>query len=369
MDSRDAIHGRQPQPQPQSQQPTLPQGVMMGPFAFGQHFPNNAFVMGAPNSASNLMQNPNFLFNPMTAPMPFDAALVTHQQPQQQNQQQNGSPASGGSDAARAPAVSSGAEQVKRKRGRPRKIVPDGTSLALSSNSQGVSKAAVVSGQSEVGEVNAEGSQEKRQRGRPPGSGKKQMDALGGTCGVGFTPHVIAISAGENIVSKMVEFSQEGARTICILSANGAVHNVTLRRVAGGTISYEGQLEIISLSGSLCCVKSDGSQNNTVNLTVTLAGPDGRVVGGVVTRELIAATAIQIVAGSFIADKKKSNADIPTASPDPTPAPHMLSFGGSVPPDNSTQHDDGSDSSGDNSGGHRMNYGLAQPWTGAHGWA
>lgn len=36
-------------------------------------------------------------------------------------------------------------------------------------------------------------------------------------------------------------FSQQGPRTVCILSANGAICNVTLRQPAmsGGTVSYE----------------------------------------------------------------------------------------------------------------------------------
>lgn len=36
-------------------------------------------------------------------------------------------------------------------------------------------------------------------------------------------------------------FSQEGPRTVCILSANGAICNATLRQPAlsGGTVAYE----------------------------------------------------------------------------------------------------------------------------------
>lgn len=36
-------------------------------------------------------------------------------------------------------------------------------------------------------------------------------------------------------------FSQQGPRTVCILSANGAICNVTLRQPAmsGGTVTYE----------------------------------------------------------------------------------------------------------------------------------
>lgn len=38
-----------------------------------------------------------------------------------------------------------------------------------------------------------------------------------------------------------MEFSQQGPRTVCILSANGAVCNVTLRQpaLAGGIATYE----------------------------------------------------------------------------------------------------------------------------------
>ncbi|XP_010514741.1 PREDICTED: AT-hook motif nuclear-localized protein 13-like isoform X2 [Camelina sativa] len=64
----------------------------------------------------------------------------------------------------------------------------------------------------------------KRNRGRPPGSGKKQLDALGGTGGVGFTPHVIEVKTGEGIAMKVMAFT--GPRTICILSATGSVFYV-----------------------------------------------------------------------------------------------------------------------------------------------
>ena len=45
----------------------------------------------------------------------------------------------------------------------------------------------------------------------------------------------------QDIASKIMAFSQQGPRTVCILSANGAICNVTLRQPAmsGGTVSYE----------------------------------------------------------------------------------------------------------------------------------
>ena len=40
---------------------------------------------------------------------------------------------------------------------------------------------------------------------------------------------------------KVISFSQQGPRAICILSANGVISNVTLRQPdsSGGTLTYE----------------------------------------------------------------------------------------------------------------------------------
>lgn len=45
----------------------------------------------------------------------------------------------------------------------------------------------------------------------------------------------------QDIAAKVMSFSQQGPRTVCILSANGAICNVTLRQPAmsGGTVTYE----------------------------------------------------------------------------------------------------------------------------------
>lgn len=45
----------------------------------------------------------------------------------------------------------------------------------------------------------------------------------------------------QDIASKIMSFSQQGPRAVCILSANGAVSTVTLRQPAtsGGTVTYE----------------------------------------------------------------------------------------------------------------------------------
>ncbi|MFS7923451.1 putative AT-hook motif nuclear-localized protein [Helianthus anomalus] len=151
--------------------------------------------------------------------------------------------------------------------------------------------------------------------------------------GVGFTPHVITVKAGEDITSKMTAFSQQGPRTVCILSANGAISNVTLSQPAmsRGTVTYEGWFEIISLSGSFMLADSDGNHSSrSSGLSVSLAGSYGRVLGGGVVGSLVAATPIQVVVGSFIADAKKPKS---SSGPTATPPGNMLNFGsgGSVP--------------------------------------
>lgn len=90
--------------------------------------------------------------------------------------------------------------------------------------------------------------------------------------GTNFTPHIITVNAGEvfvclfvffqrkdesnfkifciliiglwwlkDVTMKVISFSQQGPRAICILSANGIISSVTLRQPdsSGGTLTYE----------------------------------------------------------------------------------------------------------------------------------
>ncbi|XP_077241840.1 AT-hook motif nuclear-localized protein 11-like [Tasmannia lanceolata] len=196
-------------------------------------------------------------------------------------------------------------ETVKRKRGRPRKYGPDGTvSLALSPRSSAPAHRASTP-TTTPGSLTP--TTQKRGRGRPPGSGRKQQLAslgewLSGSAGMGFTPHIITIPVGEDIVTKIMSFSQQGPRAVCILSANGAVSTVTLRQPAtsGGTVTYEGRFEILCLSGSYLLTDNGESCSRTGGLSVSLSSPDGRVIGGGVGGMLIAASPVQVIVGSFI---------------------------------------------------------------------
>ncbi|CAL5384384.1 unnamed protein product [Camellia sinensis] len=56
---------------------------------------------------------------------------------------------------------------------------------------------------------------------------------------------------GSDVSSKIMSFSHNGLRAVCILSANGGMSNVTLRQAAtfGGTATHELVLEVITSCG------------------------------------------------------------------------------------------------------------------------
>ncbi|KAG7569038.1 PPC domain [Arabidopsis thaliana x Arabidopsis arenosa] len=194
-----------------------------------------------------------------------------------------------------------GSEPVKKRRGRPRKYGPESgeTSLGLFSGAPSFTVSQPVSGG---------GGGEKKMRGRPPGSSSKRLklQALGST-GIGFTPHVLTVMTGEDVSSKIMALAHNGPRAVCVMSANGAISNVTLRQsgTSGGTVTYEGRFEILSLSGSFHLLENDGQRSRTGGLSVSLSSPDGNVLGGSVAGLLIAASPVQIVVGSFIPDGEK----------------------------------------------------------------
>ncbi|CAD5169737.1 AT-hook motif nuclear-localized protein 10-like [Musa acuminata AAA Group] len=283
-----------------------PPGVVEGPGSYGAGPPNNPMV--AHNSAG-VMEGMRLSFNPMTSPAskPVDLTGSLYQ--------------GDGFSGMRQGGIFNMGESVKKKRGRPRKYGPDaGMGLALTPPS------------SASGYSNSSASDPAaKRRGRPPGSGKKQqLEALGAP-GIGFTPHIITVKIGEDIASKIMAFSQQGPRTVCILSANGAVSDVTLRQpaISGGTVTYEGRFEIISLSGSFLLTEDGSTRSRSGGLSIALAGSDGRILGGGVAGMLVAATPVQVVVGSFIAEGKKPKPEPLRWEPSSVP-PQMTGFGAAV---------------------------------------
>ncbi|XP_042508249.1 uncharacterized protein LOC122084230 [Macadamia integrifolia] len=85
----------------------------------------------------------------------------------------------------------------------------------------------------------------------------------------------------------------------------------------------EGSFEILTLFGSFTTTDNGVIRSTTSGLSVTVAGADGRVIGGALAGQLIAASPIQVVVGSFKSNDKshkRKNDDgspMPSATPDP----------------------------------------------------
>ncbi|PIM99701.1 hypothetical protein CDL12_27801 [Handroanthus impetiginosus] len=209
-------------------------------------------------------------------------------------------PGSTAPPTAEPPASAAAPEtEVKKKRGRPRKYGPDGSATALSP--MPISASIPLTG----GEYSAW----KQNVDKPVNSSKKKhkldFESSGGStassAGGSFIPHLITVNPGEDVSNKIISFSQQGSRAICILAANGAISNVTLRQhnSSGGTLTYEGRFEILSLTGLFLPNDNGLAKSRSGGMSVSLAGPDGRVLGGGLAGMLVAASSVQVVIASF----------------------------------------------------------------------
>ncbi|GAB4825995.1 AT-hook motif nuclear-localized protein 1 [Ancistrocladus abbreviatus] len=216
---------------------------------------------------------------------------------------ENPSHSSGGPTMAAMPPVSMAvpAMEVRKKRGRPRKYGPDGA-VAAALSPMPISASIPLTGDFSGWKHAA--------RVRPFQTIKKAHklefenlgDRLAYLVGANFTPHVITVHAGEDVALKIHSFSQQESRAICVLSASGSISNVTLRQPnsSGGTMTYEGRFEILSLSGSFMPTDNGIVKSRSGGMSVSLASPDGRVLGGGLAGLLIAASPVQVVLGSFL---------------------------------------------------------------------
>uniref|UniRef100_A0ACD5ZMC5 Uncharacterized protein n=1 Tax=Avena sativa TaxID=4498 RepID=A0ACD5ZMC5_AVESA len=123
---------------------------------------------------------------------------------------------------------------------------------------------------------------------------------------IGKNPEIITIQVGQDVATKIMSYSENGWG-VCILSAHGALSNVTLFQGAYSreTLTYEGYFEMISLSGSYEPSETNGMRSCTGGLRVSLVGPLGRVFCGGVAGPLIVASPVQVVIGRFPVDDKR----------------------------------------------------------------
>ncbi|XP_009763229.1 AT-hook motif nuclear-localized protein 14 [Nicotiana tabacum] len=190
-------------------------------------------------------------------------------------------------------AVSPPMESVKRKRGRPRKYsTPEQAAAAKRLSSASAPPKKRDHALSRCAGADAAG-----------GSSKKSQLAALGNAGQGFSPHIINVSTGEDVGQKIMMFMQQSKYELCVLSASGSISNASLRQPAtsGGSITYEGRFDILTLSGSYVRTEIGG---RTGGLSVCLASTDGQIIGGGVGGPLIAGGPIQVIVGSFSVDSK-----------------------------------------------------------------
>jgi predicted DNA-binding protein with PD1-like motif len=142
----------------------------------------------------------------------------------------------------------------------------------------------------------------RRPRGRPPGSKNKLKPPLllsSPDSDPSMSPYVIEIPAGADIVDCVTRFCQKRNTGLCILTGTGAVANVTLRQPSttpGATVTFHGRFDILSISATvLTCITQPFSNG----FAISLAGPQGQIVGGNVVGSLLAAGVVYIIAASF----------------------------------------------------------------------
>ncbi|KAL6509466.1 hypothetical protein OROGR_022776 [Orobanche gracilis] len=229
-------------------------------------------------------------------------------EPRVENSSQFGGPTNPPPPASTGPPPQTSAES-KKKRGRPRKHAGDGSIVALSP--MPISASIPFSGDYS--------SAWKQSVSRPANSFKKKHKLEYESSGRmvanpvvgGFIPHMITVNTGEDIMMRIISFSQQGSRAICILAANGTISNVTLRQPSssGGTLTFEGRFEILSLTGSFMPSDNGLTKSRSGGLSVSLAGADGRVLGGGLAGMLVAAGPVQLVIGSFLVPGRQQQQD------------------------------------------------------------
>ncbi|KAL0333437.1 UNVERIFIED_CONTAM: AT-hook motif nuclear-localized protein 1 [Sesamum angustifolium] len=182
----------------------------------------------------------------------------------------------------------------KKKRGRPRKYDADGNLNPAYIKSPPVLPAGFTLSTPPSYEYS---SGSKKGRGRPSGSGNWHIlaslgELFANTAGGDFTPHVVTVHTGEDVAGKILTFAQKGHRGFAFFPPTDV--SPTSRYASPG------RFEILTLTGSYTISDNGGIKSRTGGLSVSLASPDGRVIGGGVAGMLMAASPIQIVVGSFV---------------------------------------------------------------------
>ncbi|KAF7818726.1 AT-hook motif nuclear-localized protein 7-like [Senna tora] len=239
---------------------------------------------------TTLSGSPGIISQPGSPPKPLSTSLPMNS-------------SSAGAIVAAAPHTQSFDLLGKKKRGRPRKYDADGNLRVPSTTT---------SYPPPPGFTLSSTAPSKKPRARNLASPNSHLlVSLGGffgiTAGGDFIPHVLTVHAGE--VPEECAFFLPMELSLMLPCAN---------------LVLLGRFEILSLSGSFTLNDNgSGIKSRTGGLSVSLSGPDGRVIGGGVAGLLVAASPIQIVMGSFMPNggysykthKKKQHREHTVVSP------------------------------------------------------
>ncbi|XP_022940937.1 AT-hook motif nuclear-localized protein 17-like [Cucurbita moschata] len=144
----------------------------------------------------------------------------------------------------------------------------------------------------------------RRPRGRPPGSKNKPKPAAvvvaARDAEPAMSPYVLEVPGGSDIVEAISRFCRRRNTGLCVLNAYGTVADVTLRQPSSSpvaTVTFHGRFDILSVCATF--VPHTTSFPIPNGFTITLAGPQGQIFGGLVAGALIGAGTVFIIAASF----------------------------------------------------------------------
>ncbi|KAK7282886.1 hypothetical protein RIF29_11990 [Crotalaria pallida] len=143
----------------------------------------------------------------------------------------------------------------------------------------------------------------RRPRGRPPGSKNKPRPPVIITRdSPAMSPLILEVSGGNDVVEAVAKFSRRKNIGLCVLTGSGTVANVTLRQPSttpGATVTFHGRFDILSVSATFLPPGSTPSPAMPNGFSISLAGPQGQIVGGIVAGALTAAGSVYMIAASF----------------------------------------------------------------------
>ncbi|GJW56874.1 AT-hook motif nuclear-localized protein 17 [Tanacetum coccineum] len=143
----------------------------------------------------------------------------------------------------------------------------------------------------------------RRPRGRPPGSKNKPKPPIIITRepDPAMSPYVLELPAGVDIVETVNNYCRTRNLGLCILTGSGTVTNVTLRQpttTPPASVTFHGRFDILSISATVIPAVSPSAPFAN-GFTISLAGPQGQIVGGAVSGQLISGGTVFIIAASF----------------------------------------------------------------------